>query len=107
LALIIFGFNNAYITSTGFLLAVLSGAIASGIGYFVWYIALTTLSVTQAAAVQLLVPIIAAIGGVIFTSELISLRLIESTILVLGGILTVILGRYYFVQLPAKKTAKL
>ncbi|WP_310733215.1 DMT family transporter [Colwellia sp. MB02u-10] len=107
LALIVFGFNNAYITSTGFLLAVLSGAIASGIGYFVWYIALTTLSVTQAAVVQLLVPIIAAIGGVTFTSELITLRLIESSILVLGGILTVILGRYYFVQLPAKKAAKL
>ena len=107
LALVIFGFNNAYITSTGFLLAVLSGAIASGIGYFVWYIALTTLSVTQAAAVQLLVPIIAAVGGVIFTSELITLRLIESSILVLGGILMVILGRYYFVQLPAKKAAKL
>nr|WP_310650211.1 DMT family transporter [Colwellia sp. MB02u-6] len=107
LALIIFGFNNAYITSTGFLLAVLSGAIASGIGYFVWYIALTTLSVTQAAAVQLLVPIIAAMGGVIFTRELITLRLIESSILVLGGILTVILGRYYFVHLPAKKAAKL
>ncbi|TWX71393.1 DMT family transporter [Colwellia sp. C1TZA3] len=106
LALVIFGFDNAHITSTGFLLAVLSGAIASGIGYFVWYIALTTLSVTQAAVVQLLVPIIAAVGGVIFTSELITLRLIESSTLVLGGILTVILGRYYFVQLPAKKSRK-
>jgi drug/metabolite transporter (DMT)-like permease len=103
LVLMIISFNNAHITSMGFMLAVLSGAIASGIGYFVWYIALTKLSVTQAAVVQLLVPIIAAIGGVIFTSELITIRLIESSLLVLGGILTVILGRYYFVQLAAKK----
>ena len=84
-------------------MAVLSGAIASGIGYFIWYIALTGLSVTQGAVVQLFVPIIAAIGGVIFTSELITLRLVESSALVLGGILIVILGRYYFVQLAAKK----
>lgn len=106
LVLMFIGFNNAHITSMGFVLAVLSGAIASGIGYFVWYIALTGLSVTQAAVVQLFVPIIAAVGGVIFTSELITLRLVESSTLVLGGILTVILGRYYFVQLAAKKVAR-
>jgi len=105
LALFILGFNNAHLTSMGIVLAVLSGAIASGIGYVIWYIALTGLSVTQAAAVQLFVPIIAAVGGVIFTSELITLRLVESSILVLGGILTVILGRYYFIYLAAKKTA--
>jgi drug/metabolite transporter (DMT)-like permease len=85
------------------MLAILSGAIASGVGYFVWYIALAGLSVTQAAVLQLFVPIIAALGGVIFTSELITVRLIESSALVLGGILMVILGRYYFVQLKAKQ----
>ena len=98
LILVLLSFNNLHISSTGFLLAVLSGAIASGIGYFVWYIALSGLSVTQAAVLQLFVPIIAALGGVIFTSESITLRLIESSILVLGGILLVILGRYYFTQ---------
>ena len=103
LVLMILAYNSAHITSTGLILAVLSGAIASGVGYFIWYIALTGLSVTQGAVVQLFVPIIAAIGGVIFTSELITLRLIESSALVLGGILIVILGRYYFVQLAAKK----
>jgi drug/metabolite transporter (DMT)-like permease len=95
---VLLSFNNLHISSNGFLLAVLSGAIASGIGYFVWYIALSGLSVTQAAVLQLFVPIIAALGGVIFTSESITLRLIESSILVLGGILLVILGRYYFSQ---------
>lgn len=98
LLLIVLGFNSAHLTTNGIVLAVLSGTIASGVGYFVWYIALTGLSVTQAGVVQLFVPIIAAIGGVIFNHELITLRLIESSVLVLGGILTVILGRHYFVQ---------
>jgi len=106
LVLIVFAIDNANLTSTGVFLAVISGAIASGIGYFVWYIALGGLSATQAAVVQLFVPIIAAIGGVIFTSEIITLRLIESSALVLGGILTVILGRYYFVQLTSNNNFK-
>lgn len=85
-----------YLTVEGVVLAVLSGAIASGLGYAVWYIAIGGLSVTQAAVVQLFVPIVAAIGGVIFTSEVITLRLVESSALVLGGILMVILGKQYF-----------
>lgn len=101
--LMIFSLNNLHVSTSGFMLAILSGAIASGVGYFVWYIALAGLSVTQAAVLQLFVPIIAALGGVIFTSELITVRLIESSVLVLGGILMVILGRYYFVQLKAKQ----
>jgi drug/metabolite transporter (DMT)-like permease len=100
--LLIFTFQDATITQEGVLLAVLSGSIASGAGYAIWYIALGGLSVTQAAVVQLLVPIIAAIGGVIFASELITLRLVESSVLVLGGILTVVLGRNYFVSRALK-----
>ncbi|MFT5298115.1 MAG: drug/metabolite transporter (DMT)-like permease [Colwellia sp.] len=103
LILILFGLNEINLTYVGIMLAVLSGALASGIGYFVWYIALKGLYVTQAAVVQLLVPIIAATGGLIFTNELISLRLIESSALVLGGILTVIMGKYYFVHLASKR----
>ena len=102
LVLFVFGLNNSHITSQGVVLAVFSGAIASGIGYFVWYIALTGLSVSQAAVVQLFVPIIAAIGGVIFTGELVTLRLVESSALVLGGILTVIISRGYFVAMANK-----
>ena len=98
LVLIIFTFKDSNMTSEGILLAVLSGSIASGVGYAVWYIALGGLSVTQAAVVQLFVPIIAAAGGVVFTNELITLRLVESSALVLGGILIVILGKNYFVS---------
>lgn len=92
-----------YLTVEGVVLAVLSGAIASGLGYAVWYIAIGGLSVTQAAVVQLFVPIVAAIGGVIFTSEVITLRLVESSALVLGGIFIVILGRQYFSSLSDKQ----
>ena len=89
----------AHYSSEGILLAVLSGSIASGIGYMIWYSALSGLSVTQAAVLQLLVPVIAAVGGVIFVSESISLRLTVSSAMILGGILMVVLGRYYYLQL--------
>lgn len=97
LALLTFTILDSNMTKEGVLLGVLSGALASGVGYFVWYIALGGLTVSQAAVVQLFVPIIAALGGVIFTNELITLRLLESSVMVLGGILTVIFGRHYFV----------
>lgn len=102
--LIFMTFRDANLSQQGILLAALSGGIASGIGYTVWYIALGGLSITQAAVIQLFVPVIAAIGGVIFANEMISLRLVLSSIMVLGGILAVVLGRYYFVQLAASKT---
>jgi len=85
-------------SSEGILLALLSGSITSGIGYTIWYIALGGLSSTQAAVLQLSVPVIAALGGIIFVSESITVRLSISTAMVLGGILIVILGKYYFVQ---------
>jgi drug/metabolite transporter (DMT)-like permease len=90
--------NNANYSSEGILLALLSGGITSGIGYTIWYIALGGLSSTQAAVLQLAVPIIAALGGVIFVSEAITFRLSVSATMVLGGILMVVLGRYYFSQ---------
>jgi len=78
--------TNLNATFSGVVLAFISGALTSGIGYVVWYDALRGLTVTQAASIQLLVPIIATIGGVIFLSEVISLRLILSSILILGGV---------------------
>lgn len=85
--------NNLYITPAGIYLAVLSGGLASGAGYAIWYLALKALSVTRAAIVQLLVPIIAAIGGVIFVHEPLSIRLLISTIMVLGGISLVVYSK--------------
>ncbi len=75
------------------MLAIASGALASGVGYSIWYLALRTLDPTQASVVQLLVPVLAAFGGLLLANELITLRLIESSCLVLGGIFMVILGK--------------
>jgi len=95
----VFTIDVAHYSFEGIMFAVISGGIASGIGYTIWYIALGGLSATQAAVVQLLVPVIAAFGGVIFVSEDVDIRLIISAVMILGGVLTVVLGRYYFVQL--------
>jgi drug/metabolite transporter (DMT)-like permease len=74
------------ITARGAALAALSGAVTSGLGYVVWYAALQGLTATRAAAVQLSVPVIAAVGGVIFLSEMVSLRLFVSATAILGGV---------------------
>ncbi len=78
--------GEAEVTGPGLLLAVLSGALTSGIGYVIWYAALEHLSALQAALVQLSVPAIAAAGGVLLLGEPLSMRLLVSSILVLGGI---------------------
>ena len=70
----------------GLLYAVASGALASGLGYALWYAVLPALPATTAATVQLSVPVIAALGGVLLLGETISLRLGLATIAVLGGI---------------------
>lgn len=70
----------------GALLAVLSGALASGAGYAIWYAVLPTLSATRAALVQLLVPVLAAGGGVVLLGEVVPFRLPIAAALVLGGV---------------------
>ena len=70
----------------GVVLAVASGAIASGLGYAIWYAVLPYITTVRAALVQLSVPVIAAIGGIIFIGEAVSVRFMLSCLLVLGGI---------------------
>ena len=77
---------DIHLTQKGIVFAILSGALASGVGYSIWYAALPYLSATRAATVQLTVPIISSIGGIIFLSEQLSLRLILASIAVLGGV---------------------
>jgi len=98
LILVISTISKANYSFEGILLAVISGGITSGIGYTIWYIALGGLSSTQAAVLQLSVPVIAAFGGVIFVSETITFRLAISATFVLGGILMVVIGKFYFIQ---------
>ena len=70
----------------GVLLAVVSGAIASGLGYVAWYAALRELSASRAAIVQLAVPPLAALGGVLFLGETLEARLLLGGAAILGGI---------------------
>ena len=74
----------------GLLYAVASGALTSGIGYAIWYSALPKLPSTAAATVQLSVPVLAALGGIVFLGETASLRLLLASVAVLGGIALVI-----------------
>jgi drug/metabolite transporter (DMT)-like permease len=74
------------LTGEGAGLALASGAVASGLGYAVWYAALRGLPATRAAIVQLSVPPMAAAGAVVFLDESVSLRLVVASVLILGGI---------------------
>jgi drug/metabolite transporter (DMT)-like permease len=85
------GVQGVHAEPGGILLAILSGSLASGLGYVIWYAALRNLSSTRAATVQLSAPVLAAFGGVIFLAEVVTLRLAIASILILGGVaLTVI-----------------
>ncbi len=73
--------------------AIASGALASGVGYAIWYAALPALKATTAAIVQLSVPVIAGMGGIIFLTEPVTLRLALASVAVLGGLALVLLQR--------------
>jgi len=92
-ALSIIMFNNTSVDNAGFWYAISSGALASGIGYAIWYTAVPALKATSAATVQLSVPVIAALGGIVFLAEPITLRLTVTSVAILGGIALVILEK--------------
>lgn len=77
----------------GLLMAVLSGAVASGLGYALWYRALRQLTPTRAAIVQLTVPVIAAGGGVAFRGEPLTARFVIASVVILGGVALAILAK--------------
>ena len=86
-------FANAHANTSGVLLAALSGAVTSGLGYVLWYSALRNLTSISAAIVQLTVPIIAAVGGALVLSERITSRLALSSAVTLGGVALALLFR--------------
>ncbi len=85
--------SKIQLSTRGIMLAVLSGAITSGVGYTVWYAALKFHTSTRAAVLQLAVPIIAATIGIIFLAEVANARLFIAAALILGGIGLTIFGR--------------
>jgi drug/metabolite transporter (DMT)-like permease len=82
-----------HLTGRGALLACLSGAIASGLGYTIWYAALRGLTATRAAVVQLSVPVLTAAGGVLILGETLTVRLAVAAAAILGGVALAVLGR--------------
>ena len=85
--------NTTTLDQAGFWYAVCSGALASGLGYAIWYTALPALKNTSAATVQLSVPVIAAVGGIILLGEPLTPRLVLASVAILGGIALVILQK--------------
>lgn len=85
--------NRSVIDAAGLGYALASGALASGLGYAIWYTALPALKATSAATVQLSVPAIAAIGGIAFLGEPMTWRLLAASFAILGGIALIILDK--------------
>ncbi len=83
--------TGSSVDQTGALYAVGSGAITSGLGYVLWYAALPSLTAASAAVIQLSVPAIAALGGVVLLAEPLSHRLMIASVTILGGIALTIL----------------
>lgn len=77
----------------GIAMAVLAGAVTSGIGYSMWYTVLPHLRGSTAAVTQLTVPVIAIAGGAVLLSESVTPRLIVAALLVLGGVLLAVTSR--------------
>jgi len=77
----------------GLLYGIASGAITSGIGYAIWYAVLPSLAATTAATIQLSVPVITALGGIVFLGEAMTLRLLLSSVAIIGGIALVIAAK--------------
>lgn len=82
--------GSAQVDTAGAFYAIASGAITSGIGYAIWYAALPHLKATSAATLQLSVPVIAAVGGIVWLGEPLTLRLLLASLAILGGIALVI-----------------
>lgn len=90
LALLVPFHSQLQLSTEGVLLAVASGAITSGMGYVIWYAALKGLSASEAAIVQLTVPVLAALGGLLLVHEPLTLRFVLAATAILGGVAVVL-----------------
>lgn len=95
LVLFAFTVSRLELSPEGAVLAVVSGALTSGMGYVVWYAALNYLGSLQAALVQLSVPALAAAGGAMLLREALTLQVVLSGLAVLGGLCIALLGKAY------------
>ncbi|RXJ60058.1 DMT family transporter [Candidatus Marinarcus aquaticus] len=77
---------NITITTDAFIYALISGAITSGLGYVLWYMVVKKIETSTASILQLLVPVLATLGGVIFLQEQLTFHFITAAIIILSGI---------------------
>jgi drug/metabolite transporter (DMT)-like permease len=91
LSLLNLNYQNLDVTGIGY--AIASGAVTSGMGYAIWYRALPGLKATQAATVQLSVPVIAAVGGVLLLGENFTQRSGLASVAIMFGIALVVLEK--------------
>lgn len=89
-AMCVLMYGRISVDGAGVAFAVASGALASGLGYAIWYSVLPSLKATNAATVQLSVPILTAVGGIVLLGEPLTIRLMAASIAILGGIALVI-----------------
>jgi drug/metabolite transporter (DMT)-like permease len=82
-----------HLDSSGVTYAIISGAITSGLGYILWYATLPSLKAASAASVQLIVPVLAATGGIVLLGEPLTLRYLFASVTILGGIALVVLEK--------------
>lgn len=83
---LVWGITQGALTPSGIVLAVIAGAVTSGLGYALWYAILPRLGASRASVAQLSVPIIAMAGGFVFLGEEITVKFVIASVLVLGGI---------------------
>ena len=93
LSLLMLGLQRVTLDAAGIGYALASGALTSGLGYALWYTVLPALKATTAATVQLSVPVLAALGGIVFLGEAVTLRLGLASLAILGGIALVVLQK--------------
>ena len=93
LSLLMLGLQRVTLDAAGIGYALASGALTSGLGYAIWYTAVPALKATTAATVQLSVPVLAALGGIVFLGEAVTLRLGLASLAILGGIALVVLQK--------------
>jgi drug/metabolite transporter (DMT)-like permease len=73
------------LASDGVIYALISGIVTSGIGYIIWYSVLPELKATQAAIIQLSVPLFVTLAGAILLNESITLRIVIASFAILAG----------------------
>ncbi|HEX9615554.1 MAG TPA: DMT family transporter [Bacteroidota bacterium] len=99
LPLLAFSGGSVHVSDVGLTYAIVSGSLASGLGYVLWYRLLPRITATQAGILQLLVPVLAALAGVMFLGEPMTNRLVFAGAAIIGGVALAVV-------VPTVRTAK-